>query len=215
MFQETFGGNIGLHRYFSHNSFKTDRFWHFLLCIFSTHLGIGSIISWSGQHRYHHLHSDTPLDVHSPRHYSVIKILFGVWNIKIDRQLIRDFLSDRFLIFLHKNYWTIHISLSAIYFTTDYLFNTWLFFALYAFPNLLCLISGFSLAIVTHIRGYKNYQLPDDSRNCWIMNFLTLGEGWHNNHHANPRRYFQGEKWWEWDIPAVIIRLIATDLKSN
>ena len=72
-------------------------------------------------------------------------------------------------------------------------------------PALMCLISGYVLATVTHYHGYKTYKVNDHSTNSWIANVYTLGEGWHNNHHAKPNQMRQGEQWWEWDLPAFII----------
>jgi fatty-acid desaturase len=53
---------------------------------------------------------------------------------------------------------------------------------------------------VCHIWGYRNYNTTDRSRNNWLVAILTLGKGWHNNHHANPRSPRHGRKWWEIDL---------------
>jgi stearoyl-CoA desaturase (Delta-9 desaturase) len=210
VFLETLGGNIALHRYFGHRSFKTSDNWQKILRLLSHYIGVGSIMSWVGQHRYHHLHSDTDIDVHSPRHQGIWQILFGIWHVKIERSMIKDVLKDKELSWWHHNYWRFHILLIAFYLTIDLLFGTYFLFAAYAFPNLLCLISGYVLAIVTHYHGYKTYNIGDEATNSWIANIYTLGEGWHNNHHAFPNKLRQGEKWWEWDLPAFIIeRFIA------
>lgn len=204
---ETFAGNIGLHRYFGHKSFKTNKFWHNLFVVISHYIGVGSVVSWVGQHRHHHKWSDTEKDVHSYKHLGIMKILFGVWEVKIERHLIKDVLKDKTLMWWHKHYWKFHIFLILFYCFLDYYFHTWLLFAFYALPNLMCLMSGYVLAIVTHSHGYKTYSINglDRATNSWLANIYTLGEGWHNNHHAFPNRLRQGEKWWEWDLPAFII----------
>ena len=209
-FLETFAGNIALHRYFGHRSFKTTTIWEKVLRFLSHYIGVGSVMSWVGQHRYHHLHSDTIVDVHSPRHQGIWKILFGVWHVKIERAMIKDVLKDKDLAWWHHNYWNFHILLIVFYLAIDLCFGTYFLFAVYAFPNMLCLISGYVLAIVTHYHGYKTYEIGDEATNSWIANLYTLGEGWHNNHHAFPNRLRQGEKWWEWDLPAFVVeRFIA------
>jgi sn-1 stearoyl-lipid 9-desaturase len=202
---ETLGGNIALHRYFGHKSFKTNRFWHVLLAFLGHYIGVGMVISWVGQHRYHHKYSDTPRDVHSVDHGGIFKILFGIWKVKIESAMVRDVMKDPVLKFFQKNYWSMHIGIILVFFTLDIYFKTWLLFSLYALPNLMCLMSGYALAIVTHKRGYRTYELPDKSFNCWVTNVYTLGEGWHNNHHARPEKMRQGEKWWEWDLPAFVV----------
>lgn len=207
-FLETFAGNIALHRYYGHNSFETSAFWQTIFRFLAHYIGVGSVISWVGQHRYHHLHSDTDIDVHSPRHQGIWKIMFGIWQVKIERSMIKDVLKDKKLSWWNKNYWNFHLCLILFYSVIDILFSTHTLFALYAMPNLMCLLSGYVLAIVTHYHGYKTYNIGDEATNSWIANIYTLGEGWHNNHHAHPKRLRQGEKWWEWDLPAFIIERV-------
>ena len=80
----------------------------------------------------------------------------------------------------------------------------------YAIPSVLVLHSTSAIIVIAHRHGYKTYKVDDESRNSWIANLITLGEGWHNNHHNNSRAWKSGEKWWELDPPAWIIRLIKT-----
>lgn len=203
---ETLGGNIALHRYFGHRSFKTSKTWNSILCFLGHYIGVGSVISWVGQHRHHHRHSDTKKDVHNYRDLGMFTLLFGIWEVNINRMLIRDVIKDNQLVWWHKHYWKFHILLGISYLIVDLVFGTYFLFALYAMPNLMCLISGYVLAITTHSHGYVTYDLKNDrSTNSWIANIYTLGEGWHNNHHANPTRLRQGEQWWEWDIPAFVV----------
>lgn len=65
-----------------------------------------------------------------------------------------------------------------------------------------------SVNSVTHIWGYRNYETPDDSRNNAIIGLLTGGEGWHNNHHADPTSARHGHHWWEFDFAWLTIRLL-------
>lgn len=203
---ELFGGNIGLHRYFCHRSFETNKTWHNIMLFMSHYIGVGTVVTWVGQHRHHHKFSDTSNDVHNFRQLGIMKILFGVWSVDIERKMVKDVVKDRTLMHWHKNYWNFHGIVLSIWIIIDLMFGTYFTFALYAFPNLLCLVSGYVLAIVTHSHGYRTYDLDvDKSSNSWIANLYTIGEGWHNNHHANPKKLRQGELWWEWDLPAFII----------
>ena len=65
-----------------------------------------------------------------------------------------------------------------------------------------------SVNSVTHVWGYRNYNTPDVSRNNALVALLASGEGWHNNHHADPRSARHGHKWWEIDLTWLAIRLL-------
>lgn len=214
---ELFGGNIGLHRYFCHNSFQTNNTYNKILKFMSHYIGVGSVITWVGQHRHHHKFADTSNDVHNFRDLGTLKILFGIWQVNIERKMIKDVIKNNSLLWWHKNYYKFHILVLSIWLSIDLFFGTYFTFSLYAFPNLLCLISGYVLAITTHSHGYRTYNTPDQSTNSWIANIYTIGEGWHNNHHAHPQNARQGEKSWEWDLPAFIIEnfLDVNRIKRN
>ena len=66
-----------------------------------------------------------------------------------------------------------------------------------------------SVNSVCHIWGYRNYDTPDRSRNSSFVGILAHGEGWHNNHHAEPRSARHGHKWWELDTTWLAIRCLA------
>ena len=65
-----------------------------------------------------------------------------------------------------------------------------------------------SVNSVTHIWGYRSFDPHDDSRNNWLVGLLSNGEGWHNNHHAQPRCAAHGQRWWEVDVSYLTIRLL-------
>jgi stearoyl-CoA desaturase (delta-9 desaturase) len=60
----------------------------------------------------------------------------------------------------------------------------------------------------THVWGYRTFDTPDDSRNNWLVGLLSNGEGWHNNHHAEPRCAAHGQRWWELDVSYLTIRAL-------
>src|SRR5262249_10112114 len=62
-----------------------------------------------------------------------------------------------------------------------------------------------SVNSVTHLWGYRNYETGENSRNNWFVGLVSNGEGWHNNHHAQPRCAAHGHKWWEFDVTWITI----------
>ena len=65
-----------------------------------------------------------------------------------------------------------------------------------------------SVNSVTHLWGYRNYETDDDSRNNWLVGLISNGEGWHNNHHADPRSAAHGHRWWEFDVTWLTIQFL-------
>ena len=63
-------------------------------------------------------------------------------------------------------------------------------------------------SIFVHKWGYRNHDTSDESVNSIFVSIVTLGDGWHNNHHANQSKYKHGERWFEFDLQAVIIDII-------
>ncbi len=64
----------------------------------------------------------------------------------------------------------------------------------------------FCINSLAHVHGRKRYVTGDDSRNNWLLAFFTMGEGWHNNHHAYQSSVRQGFRWWEIDVTYYILR---------
>jgi len=62
---------------------------------------------------------------------------------------------------------------------------------------------------VAHLWGYRNYETDEASRNNFLMGYLAHGEGWHNNHHADPHSARHGHRWWELDSAYIAIWLFA------
>jgi stearoyl-CoA desaturase (delta-9 desaturase) len=200
------GINIGMHRLLSHRSFKTYKPFEWLFSFIAVITTVGSPLAWVAIHRQHHRICERPGDPHSPYLLGNWRAWFGLWEIqKLDLKLIRDMRKDRLQRFLHKYYFEIIL----LYCCALILIDPWLLVFGYAIPACLCLHSTSAIIVIAHRHGYKTYDLKhDQSRNSWIANLITLGEGWHNNHHAKPYAWSNWERWWEWDIPAVIIRFI-------
>lgn len=205
-FTGVFGINIGMHRLLAHRSFKTYNWIEKFVSYVAVITTVGSPLAWTAIHRQHHRICEKPGDPHSPYLLGNFRAWFGIWNyVRLDLKLVRDMRTNTFQKFLHKNY----LQIILVYCLVLALINPWLIVFVYAIPACLCLHSTSAIIVIAHRHGYKTYDLKhDQSRNSWIANLITLGEGWHNNHHAKPYAWSNWEKWWEWDLPAVIIWII-------
>jgi fatty-acid desaturase len=199
------GINIGYHRLLSHRSFRTYTPIYYLLTIVGAVTAMGSPLAWVAVHRQHHRHSDTELDPHSPHRLGPVKAWLGFWgNIKIDLRNCKDLRNNKFQRFVHRNY----ILIQGLYMILLSLIDPLLIIFVYAIPAVLVFHSAGAFDVIAHMHGYRSYDTPDRSKNSWIANIVTMGEGWHNNHHAKPWAWNNRERWWEIDIPALIIRVI-------
>ena len=196
------GTTIGFHRYFSHRSFKTSRVWEYIMAWSGTICTVGTLIGWVGLHRYHHMNTDTDLDPHDPRR-------IGAWNAwtynwkrsKFGKKFIRLELGDPMIVFMHKHYFKIIFAYIAIL----AIINPWLIIWCYCLPACGSYLAISAVTVIGHMHGYKTFDVGDEARNSWITSLLSLGEGWHNNHHAKAGDHRQGYQWWELDPAAWII----------
>jgi len=200
------GINIGYHRLLSHRSFKTHWFWEQLFSLIGVITVVGSPLAWVAVHRQHHRSAERPGDPHSPYLLGNLRAWFGIWNMpRLDLKLVRDMRENAFQRELHKKYLLVILIWLGILFAYDPLMIIYVF----AIPACLCLHSTSAIIVIAHRHGYRPYpDVKDQSRNSWIANLITLGEGWHNTHHAKPYAWNNQEHWWEFDIPAYIIKLI-------
>jgi stearoyl-CoA desaturase (delta-9 desaturase) len=200
----------GYHRYFSHRSFATSRAFQFILALLAQTTTQKSVLWWAAVHRQHHLHSDTELDVHSPRHngflYSHLGWMFNRKFDKPDLSRVGDFTRYPELIWLHRYEQAPSIALAL------------LCLAIAGWPGLvvgffwstvLLYHATFSINSLAHVHGKKRHVTGDDSRNNWLLALITMGEGWHNNHHAYQSSVRQGFKWWEIDPTYYVLRALS------
>ena len=196
------GVNVSLHRYYSHKSFKTSSWKERILLWSSVLTSLGSPAMWCSVHRMHHSHSDTARDPHNPDH-GRLKTWFGIWKpMIIPKRFIGPFLTTKELEFVHNYYFL----LNYIILISLVLIDIRLAACVYAIPAIGCFHGAQAIGVLPHLWGYRRYETSDKSHNNWLASILALGEGWHNNHHANPVRWWQGETWWEIDPPAFMIR---------
>ena len=207
-----FGTTIGMHRYFSHRSFKTNRVWEYILGWSATIATVGPIVGWCGLHRYHHGHTDTEEDPHDPKRIGY----WNAWNYnwrpsKFTRKSIKLELQDPMIVFFSRHYFkTIFVYISVLA-----LIDPWLVIFAYCLPACGAYLAISAVTVIGHLHGYKTFDVGDQARNSWLAWVLSCGEGWHNNHHARSWDHRQGYAWWELDPSGwVIENIIANDLSK-
>jgi len=201
-----FGTTAVYHRYFAHKTYKTSRWFQFvLLCIASTSLQRGAIW-WATHHRDHHKYSDEEGDAHSPRLYGFFHSHMGwLWSLAADepKNVARDLLKYPELR-IQEQFWM--VPGYATGFAIWYFFGWSAFFVGFIWSTLIGLHLTMSVNSVVHLWGTRRFDTADDSRNNWWMALLVFGEGWHNNHHHDQSVCRQGLEWYEIDLSYYILR---------
>ncbi|HUF46382.1 MAG TPA: acyl-CoA desaturase [Vicinamibacterales bacterium] len=205
-----FGVTAGYHRYFSHRAFKLNRFWQFSLAFLAQTSGQKGALWWAAHHRDHHLHSDTRADLHSPVHE-------GFWWSHLGWILSDEYDSynpSRIADF--RKYWELrllerfHLVPPVIYGVAIYLIGGWPAFVWGFLVATVVLYHGtFLINSLAHIWGTRRFATPDESRNSFVLALVTLGEGWHNNHHHYMSSVRQGIRWWEVDITYYVLVVLS------
>ena len=205
-----FGIGAGYHRYFSHRSYSTGRFLQFILAFLAQSSAQKSVLWWAAKHRHHHLHSDTQQDVHSPRHkgfvYSHLGWVFSRKHDATDLVKVADLASFPELRWLHK----FEVMPAAVLAVLCFLIAGWSGLVIgFLWSTVLVYHATFCINSLAHFHGRKRYVTGDDSRNNWLLAFFTLGEGWHNNHHAYQSSARQGFRWWEIDVTFYVLKALS------
>jgi len=219
---QVFGITTGYHRLLAHRSFKTSRLFQFVLALLGVLAGQNGPLWWVSHHRHHHKHSDREGDVHSPHagfFWSHMGWLFSPRCVRVRVDLVADL--DRLweLRLLERYYYVVDLAYVLLLYLLG---EAWRYFDPEAGT------SGFQLVIwggvvstvcVYHIiwsansfchrYGTRRFPTRDDSRNNFVVALLTLGDGWHHNHHYCPYSVRHGFRWWELDINYDILRLFA------
>lgn len=199
------GITVTFHRFLSHSSFQFRYKWMEKLFIILGTLGAtGSPLAWVAIHKKHHRYSDTDDDPHGP-HLGWKQFVTNYDN-KINYRYVKRYLKDPFHRFLH-SYGVAIIGLYYLLLLVTMGVYGVVFLGL--IPQATNIFMGSASSYAMHYFGYRNFETGDDSRNVWWLAFITWGESWHNNHHAKPNSYTFNYKWWEFDISAAVIRLIA------
>ncbi len=226
MFVPTFiGVSAGFHRHFTHRSFKAATWVRVALAGLGSMAMQGSVIFWASQHRRHHAHSDRAGDPHSPYvtedgrdHRSSLR---GFWHSYVgwtfDHDVPNamfyapDLIRDRAIARVNRRYF-VWVALGLLIPTVlgAALHGSWAgALSGLVWGGLLRILWGhnmiWSITSLTHIFGRRDFESRDRSTNTWWLAVPTLGEAWHNNHHAFPRAAILSFRWWQIDISGLFI----------
>lgn len=211
------------HRYFSHRTFRTSRPVQFLFALLAASSAQRGPLWWAAHHRHHHAHADTAADRHSPHR--------GFWRSHVgwfltraafatDRERVADLLRFPELRWLDRFDVAAPAGLAVLLYALGAGLERWA-------PGLgtngaQLLVWGFFISTVllfhatvtinslAHRFGSRRFATRDESRNNAWLALLTLGEGWHNNHHYFPGSARQGFLWWEIDLTYLGLRLLQS-----
>jgi stearoyl-CoA desaturase (delta-9 desaturase) len=214
--------SISSHRYFSHKSFKTSRIFQFLLGWLTCTTVQRGPIWWASVHRHHHKYSDTSKDFHSP--------MTGFWHshmgwltdpkiINIDYRNVKDLTRYPELLWLDKWFdipiimMILFLGLFGFYLEVNYpnLGVSPAEMIVYSFLGRTVLLwhATFSINSLMHLVGKQRFATGDTSKNSLLLSLVTVGDGWHNNHHRYPSSARNGFYWWEIDVSYYLIKLLA------
>jgi stearoyl-CoA desaturase (delta-9 desaturase) len=209
LFVRVWGITAGYHRYFSHRSYKTSRAFQLFLAVLAETSSQKGVLWWAAHHRVHHKHSDEPGDVHSPVQngffYAHVGWLFDdTAETRWDK--IRDFAKYPELRWLNKH-WVVPPAALAV---LCFLIAGWPgLFVGFFLSTVLLWHNTFLINSLTHVWGKKRFATKDQSRNNMLTALLTLGEGWHNNHHHYPSACRNGFYWWEIDVTYYVLKILS------
>jgi fatty-acid desaturase len=209
-----FTGCIGMsgtyHRLLSHKSYEPPKWWVYFGTLMGTLGGTGSSIAWCAVHREHHRFTDTERDPHCPHHHGFFRVQFLSMFYTPHIRYVPDLLRSEFHMNMHKFYWLIH----AVYAGICYAIDPFAVVYAYLFPSFILWHAGSSINTFSHMWGWQDTKNGDTSTNHWLNGVLMWGEGWHNNHHADPGNWRFGLKWWQIDVTAYVIRLMRFKTKK-
>jgi stearoyl-CoA desaturase (delta-9 desaturase) len=202
------------HRYFSHRTFKTSRAAQFLFAILGNSAVQRGPLWWAAHHRHHHRYSDRENDIHSPLQHGFYWshagwiTSQGMFRTRLDS--VRDLAKFPELRILDRFDGLVPMLLAlGLYTSGEFLqalapdlqtsgpqLLVWGFFI----SSVLLFHGTCTINSLAHVIGRRRYETGDESRNSFFLALITLGEGWHNNHHHFPASTRQGFYWWEIDL---------------
>ncbi|HSK73667.1 MAG TPA: fatty acid desaturase [Pyrinomonadaceae bacterium] len=209
-------GSLGIgmayHRLLTHGGYKTPKWLEYFLTFCGTLALQSGALMWVTTHRIHHAHTETENDPHSPRsgtYWAHIGWIFRGTAQNQDEETVRryapDLLKDKFHVVLSKYYYVPTIVLAVVLFAIGG-------FSMVLWGVFLRIVWGWHstwlVNSATHLWGTRRFETHDDSRNNGLIAAVSFGEGWHNNHHANPRSAKHGMAWYEFDLNWLQISLL-------
>ena len=210
------------HRYFSHRAFRTSRFMQFIFAVLGNSSMQRGPLWWAATHRHHHKHSDHASDKHSP-------LQIGFWwshtgwllhsdNFPTDYDKVPDLAKYPELVFLNRFDFVVPLAYGAVLallgwglevFAPGLGTSAGQLFVWGFFISTVVLMHGtMFINSLAHLWGGRRFDNEDDSRNNFLLALITLGEGWHNNHHRYPHAARQGFFWYEIDISYYGLRIL-------
>ncbi|MCX5468082.1 acyl-CoA desaturase [Acinetobacter nematophilus] len=210
------------HRYLSHKTFQTSRIVQFVFVLIGTMSAQRGPLWWAAHHRYHHRFTDTEHDPHSSTYgfwYSHLGWFLNDYNFATRKEVVKDWLKYPELVWLDR-FSLIIVLLTAV---SIYALGEWLaiVYPSLATSGLQLLVWGFVVSTVllihatlcinslAHLYGSRDFETEDQSRNNLFLSIITLGEGWHNNHHYYAGSVRQGFYWWQIDITYYVLRMMS------
>lgn len=196
---------LGYHRLLSHRSLQVPRWLEYAIAIIGALALQGGPIFWVAGHRLHHAHTeDIDQDPYSAKRGFWWSHMLWIFYPKPEffdyekyQKFAPDLVRQGFYRWLNRYFLFLQIPLAIIL----YLIGGWSW-VIYGMLVRVVLLwhSTWMINSVTHMWGYRTFDVPDNSRNLWWAAIFTYGEGWHNNHHAYPQVAKAGWRWWEVDV---------------
>ncbi|HEY1274099.1 MAG TPA: acyl-CoA desaturase [Thermoleophilaceae bacterium] len=220
------GVTVGFHRHLTHRSFKTYRPIRGLLAVLGSAAIEGPVISWVADHRKHHTFSDREGDPHSPHvghdggwrgaltglMHAHVGWLFIHTQRGLKRRYARDLLADPVITFVDRTFLVWAIGGLGAAFVLGWIIGGTVVAGLTGLlwgggVRMLCVHHvTYSINSLCHFFGRRPYDTDDESRNLLWLALPTMGESWHNNHHAFPTSALHGLKPWQIDVSGLVIR---------
>lgn len=198
------------HRFFSHRSYRLNRFWQFVAAFLSQTSAQKGVLWWAAHHRHHHMLSDRKADIHSAVQegfwWSHVGWILSDQYDDYDPAAVSDFGRFPELRWLDKY----HLVPAVAYAVAIFLIGGWDAFIWGFVLGTVVLYHGtFFINSLSHVWGSRRFATPDESRNNFFLALVTLGEGWHNNHHYYMSSVRQGIRWWEIDITYYVLKALS------
>lgn len=213
----TIGNGVVGHRYFAHNQFVVGPISRKIFAYYTSICGYSTPFYWIVQHLHHHRNSDSEVDVHSPKNGLWNSMLLWMFKPSVVNSIFSDrsskvltikTLRDNDVTKASKHFVELNLLVYGLLLLCGFQF-----FAAWAASYVLELLKFGLINTVLHIKNipgnYRNHDLKDDSYNNLFLGFLTMGFGWHNNHHADSKKLNLQEKWWEFDLEGHIGKLFS------